>query len=64
MNLKLKTLVLSALTAAALNTHAQGSAPTDPQIAAIVVTANQSTLTPASWPGARGTRSRSRTLRS
>jgi putative membrane protein len=41
MNRTLKTLALSALTAAALTAHAQGSGPTDPQIAAIVVTANQ-----------------------
>jgi putative membrane protein len=41
MNRQLKTVALCALTAAALTTQAQGSAPTDPQIAAIVVTANQ-----------------------
>ena len=41
MNATIKTLALCALTAVALNTHAQGSGPTDPQIAAIVVTANQ-----------------------
>jgi putative membrane protein len=41
MNRTLKTLALSALTAAGLTAHAQGSGPTDPQIAAIVVTANQ-----------------------
>jgi putative membrane protein len=40
MKLPLKTLALTALTVA-LGSHAQGSAPTDPQIAAIVVTANQ-----------------------
>jgi len=41
MNSAIKTLALSALAAAAIGAQAQGSAPTDPQIAAIVVTANQ-----------------------
>ena len=37
----LKILSLTVFVAAALGAHAQGSGPTDPQIAAIVVTANQ-----------------------
>ena len=37
----LKSLALTILAVAALGVRAQGSAPTDPQIAAIVVTANQ-----------------------
>jgi putative membrane protein len=41
MYLTLKTLALSALSALALTAQAQGSSPTDTQIAAIVVTANQ-----------------------
>lgn len=41
MKLSLKTLTLSAVAAVALSAHGQGAGPTDPQIAAIVVTANQ-----------------------
>jgi putative membrane protein len=41
MNQTIKALALSALAAVALSAQAQGSSPTDPQIAAIVVTANQ-----------------------
>jgi putative membrane protein len=37
----LSSLALSLLAAAAFAAHAEGSGPTDPQIAAIVVTANQ-----------------------
>ena len=41
MNQTIKAMALSALAAVALSAQAQGSSPTDPQIAAIVVTANQ-----------------------
>ena len=41
MNATIKTVAAFALTALALAAHAQSSGPTDPQIAAIVVTANQ-----------------------
>lgn len=41
MTPKIKTFLLYAGSALALSSHAQGSGPTDPQIAAIVVTANQ-----------------------
>ena len=37
----LKRIAMALFTAGALSVHAQGSGPTDPQIAAIVVTANQ-----------------------
>ena len=37
----LKRIAMALFTAGALSVHAQGAGPTDPQIAAIVVTANQ-----------------------
>ena len=41
MNPSIRTLALCALAAVGLNARAQAGAPTDPQIADIVVTANQ-----------------------